>query len=226
MGCENNTTLCTLFAWVALAVASLPIADMGQRLTPVYKALKQGILKTQKVPGSITQQRLAKSKAWTAALFLLDEQDDHWWWLQLIRPTAYMDMPWADCDDGGVAESPKHSDGWKSSREYELADDFMRQSSGSSQAWGTAVGDTGPTIHDIDLDDLSLSDHEFAGHELQVDLHADAEVNAVNSIPRGRPDSAPLFHSSRSDFITDRMGTPEKQQRLQRPKTTDLSTEY
>jgi hypothetical protein len=100
-GCGGNKTLMTLFSWASLAAAILPIADMAQRLTPVYRALKQGIARVDRVPDD--KKRLATAKAWTAALFLFDGNGERWWWLRLIRPAAKM-VPWADSEDGGVDE--------------------------------------------------------------------------------------------------------------------------
>jgi len=101
-GCGGSSALCSLFAWVSLVVSFVPIADMAQRLTPVFKAVKQGIAKSQRAPAN--KQMLAKSKAWTAALFLLDgpEHAEAWWWLRLIRPAAHMELPWTTTEDGGV----------------------------------------------------------------------------------------------------------------------------
>jgi len=105
-GCGGSKALGTIFAWVSLTVTLLPLSEMAQRLTPVYKAVKQGITKSERAPPE--QQYLAKAKAWTAALFLLDGPGEHWWWLRLIRPSADMDMPWTDGEDGGVGEAHPH----------------------------------------------------------------------------------------------------------------------
>lgn len=105
-GCGGSKALGTVFAWVSLVVTLLPLSEMAQRLTPVYKAVKQGIAKSERAPPE--QRFLAKAKAWTAALFLLDGPGEHWWWLRLIRPSAEMDMPWTDGEDGGVGEAHPH----------------------------------------------------------------------------------------------------------------------
>jgi hypothetical protein len=102
-GCNGNLTLSLLFAWVSLAVAITPLVDMAQRLTPVYKAIKQGITKVERAPAN--RQKLVTSRAWTRALFLLDGPGENWWWIKLIRPAASMDTPWVDEDDGGVGAS-------------------------------------------------------------------------------------------------------------------------
>jgi hypothetical protein len=108
-GCGGNHTLASLFAWVSLAIAIMPFADMAQRLMPVYKAVKQGVTKSPKTP--TREQKLAKAKAWSAALFLLDGPSEAWWWLGLIRPAAHMEKPWVDGEDGGVRESPVYEHG-------------------------------------------------------------------------------------------------------------------
>jgi len=145
-GCDGSPTLGSLFAWISLVVASLPITDMAQRLTPVYKSVKQGIAKSLKV--SAQKQRLAKTKAWNAALFLLDGAGEHWWWLGLIRPTAHMDMPWTDSEDGGVSESHPndHADEERPRREQMSAQSEQIVDPGS-------IGEADAAVDDIGLDD-------------------------------------------------------------------------
>eukprot|EP00929_Paragymnodinium_shiwhaense_P018704 TRINITY_DN12989_c0_g1_i1.p1 TRINITY_DN12989_c0_g1~~TRINITY_DN12989_c0_g1_i1.p1 ORF type:complete len:1783 (+),score=317.30 TRINITY_DN12989_c0_g1_i1:157-5505(+) len=108
-GCGGNMVLSTLFAWTCLAVTLLPMVEMAQRIQPVHRAVTKGIERIDKaVADQVAPEQLEsiKARAWTSALFLLDSDDEPWWWLQLIRPTVRMDPPWMDCEDGGVDAPP------------------------------------------------------------------------------------------------------------------------
>mmetsp|Transcript_53905 Transcript_53905/g.150574 ORF Transcript_53905/g.150574 Transcript_53905/m.150574 type:complete len:560 (+) Transcript_53905:3-1682(+) len=103
-GCGGSAALQTLFAWVSLAVALLPISVAGQRLQLVHQRLRRGLAKVSEAAPEQAQK--AREKAWTAALFLLDSPDEEaWWWLQLIRPASSR-TPWADVEEAGEAAGP------------------------------------------------------------------------------------------------------------------------
>lgn len=107
-GCGGSKTFGVLFAWASFAVVLLPMVEMAQRLIPVHRAVQKGIAKWQKVPKE--QEAIAKARAWTAALFLLDNNDEPWWWLQLIKPASEMDPPWLDGEDGGLGATSAAAD--------------------------------------------------------------------------------------------------------------------
>merc|ERR1712107_155011 len=104
-GCSGHNALKILFAWASFAVVLLPLVEMAQLLIPVHRAVKRGLAKVKKASESTSA--LAKARAWTATLFLLDGQDAPFWWLQLIRPSARMGPPWLDGEDGGLAEASR-----------------------------------------------------------------------------------------------------------------------
>lgn len=103
-GCGGSGALRTLFAWVSLAVALLPISIASQRLQNVHQRLRKGLAKVSEAAPEQAQK--AKEKAWTAALFLLDSPDEEaWWWLRLIRPASSR-TPWQDAEDMGDELGP------------------------------------------------------------------------------------------------------------------------
>lgn len=170
-GCGGSAALCSLFAWVSLVVSFVPIADMAQRLTPVFKAVKQGIAKSQRAPAN--KQVLAKSKAWTAALFLLDgpEHAEAWWWLRLIRPAAHMELPWTDTEDGGVGHG---NDRTEEEAENSIVPNPAEKSVDlGPKADTTTIDECRPwTLNDViddeDLDLEDLEDQALTGGQLDV----------------------------------------------------------
>jgi len=185
-GCGGSRTLGTLFAWVSLVVALWPMAEMAQRLAPVHKAVKQGIAKSDRAPVEGNAQILAKAKAWTTALFLLDGPGQHWWWLQLIRPASYMEMPWTDGEDGGVGES--HATECSSHRSQEgIIEERRAEKHATCGSLATSI-DLAEELADMDDDD----DMAGCGGESDEDAGADAAVDATDIDAEGQRDNIDL----------------------------------
>mmetsp|Transcript_84487 Transcript_84487/g.149531 ORF Transcript_84487/g.149531 Transcript_84487/m.149531 type:complete len:1742 (-) Transcript_84487:58-5283(-) len=99
-GCDGSFSFQILFAWLSLAVATLPLAELGKELKPVHRVIESGL---EKVRNAKPENKVTvAAKAWTAALFLLDGKDEVWWWLGLVRGSAQANKPWTDSEEGGV----------------------------------------------------------------------------------------------------------------------------
>jgi len=104
LGSARNPALDRMFAWASLAVTMTPLVEAAQRLLPVHAELRKGLQRIQRAPPD--QARSVASKAWTAALFLLDASGEPWWWLELIRPATVGEPPWTDAEDGALGIAP------------------------------------------------------------------------------------------------------------------------
>jgi len=99
-GCDGSHILQILFAWLSLAVATSPLAEIAKELKPVHRVIESGL---EKVRHARPENKVtAAAKAWTAALFLLDGRDEVWWWLGLVRGSVQANKPWTDSEEGGV----------------------------------------------------------------------------------------------------------------------------
>eukprot|EP00927_Polykrikos_kofoidii_P046011 TRINITY_DN40196_c0_g1_i1.p1 TRINITY_DN40196_c0_g1~~TRINITY_DN40196_c0_g1_i1.p1 ORF type:complete len:1688 (-),score=308.77 TRINITY_DN40196_c0_g1_i1:309-5372(-) len=141
VGCNKRRVLSVIFAWVSFVVVLLPMIEMAQRLIPAQKAVKKGLAKIMKAPPEHAE--MIKERAWTSALFLLDSRDEPWWWLQFIRPTAQMEPPWMDGEDGGLSASRFVSSAAVDRlQEASMEEETSRSSAQMEEVNLEAIGDT------------------------------------------------------------------------------------
>eukprot|EP00928_Gymnodinium_smaydae_P035155 TRINITY_DN24797_c0_g1_i2.p1 TRINITY_DN24797_c0_g1~~TRINITY_DN24797_c0_g1_i2.p1 ORF type:complete len:1441 (+),score=190.52 TRINITY_DN24797_c0_g1_i2:160-4482(+) len=110
-GCGGSQALGALYAWASLAAVLLPMVEVSQRLVVVKKTVTTALAKVSNITAVPAKDATAvKVRAWTTVLFQLDDGEEPWWWLSLIRAGANLPRPWTDADEGGVGHEPEEDD--------------------------------------------------------------------------------------------------------------------